>query len=123
MNQLESPFRIPTTFPFLSWDIWVFLLGLQNVLLIPLFFFFFCHTTQHVGSLSSLTRDQTLTPALEAQSLNHWTAREVPHSVFGLLFHLFPVGELHILQCSLLPYFVPYHLLSEIFPDLLIENK
>ena len=40
MNQLESPFRIPTTFPFLSWDIWVFLLGLQNVLLIPLFFFF-----------------------------------------------------------------------------------
>ena len=27
---------------------------------------------------SSLTRDRTLTPALEAQSLSHWTTREVP---------------------------------------------
>ena len=34
-----------------------------------LFFFFFGCTTQHVGS-------QFLT--LEAQNLNHWTAREVP---------------------------------------------
>ena len=28
--------------------------------------------------LSSLTKDGTHNPALEAQSLNHWTAREVP---------------------------------------------
>ena len=27
---------------------------------------------------SSLTRDEPMTPALGAQSLNHWTAREVP---------------------------------------------
>ena len=30
--------------------------------------------------LSSLTRDQTRPPALEAQSLNHWTAREVSNT-------------------------------------------
>ena len=28
--------------------------------------------------LSSLTRDQTHAPKVEAQSLNHWTTREVP---------------------------------------------
>ena len=28
--------------------------------------------------LSSPTRDQTWAPALEAQSLNHWTIREAP---------------------------------------------
>ena len=36
--------------------------------------------------LSSLTRDEPAPPAVEAQSLNHWTAREVPHaSVSGHL--------------------------------------
>ena len=29
-------------------------------------------------NLSSPTRDQTMLPAVEAQSLNHWMAREVP---------------------------------------------
>ena len=28
---------------------------------------------------SSLTRDRTCAPAVEALSLNHWTAREVPY--------------------------------------------
>ena len=28
--------------------------------------------------LSSLTRDQTHTPCIERQILNHWTTREVP---------------------------------------------
>ena len=32
---------------------------------------------RHVGS-SSLTRDGAWPPALGAQSLNHWTTREVP---------------------------------------------
>ena len=33
-------------------------------------------------------RDQTMPPALEALSLNHWTASEVPHSsiLAGLFF-------------------------------------
>ena len=37
--------------------------------------------------LSSLTRDQTCTPSLEGQTFNHWTAREVPTSVFLLKLH------------------------------------
>ena len=31
--------------------------------------------------LSSLTRGRTLSPALEVQSLNHWTAREIPEGI------------------------------------------
>ena len=31
--------------------------------------------------LSSLTRDQTCPPALEVQSINHWTTREAQHPV------------------------------------------
>ena len=34
--------------------------------------------------LSSLTKAQTLAPALGAQSLNHWTAREVPRQCLSL---------------------------------------
>ena len=41
------------------------------------YFFFFGHTARHVGS-SSRTRDRTWAPAVGAQGLNHWTAREVP---------------------------------------------
>ena len=33
-------------------------------------------------NLSSLTRDQTCTPCIGRQSLNHWTATEVPQSPF-----------------------------------------
>ena len=32
--------------------------------------------------LSSLTKDQTVPSALEARSLKHWTAREVPFCPF-----------------------------------------
>ena len=41
--------------------------------------------------LSSPTRDRTLAPALEAPSLNHWTAREVPEPILltALLAHCF----------------------------------
>ena len=39
------------------------------------------YTTWRVGS-NSLTRDQTQPPALEAWSLKHWTAREVPSFPF-----------------------------------------
>ena len=40
------------------------------------FFFNFLATLQVCGT--SLTRDGTNVPALEAYSLNHWTTREVP---------------------------------------------
>ena len=52
-----------------------------------MFYFYFIifksvgHTTQHVGS-SLLTRDSTCIPYIGRQSLNHWTAREVPKFVF-----------------------------------------
>ena len=34
--------------------------------------------TRHMWDLSSPTRDRTRTPCTGRQSLNHWTAREVP---------------------------------------------
>ena len=37
----------------------------------------------HRWDLSSLARDQTCTPVLEVQSLNHWTARGVPTSLIS----------------------------------------
>ena len=40
----------------------------------------FCFFGQ--GSFSSLTRDQPEPPAVEAQSLNHWTIMEVPSHAF-----------------------------------------
>ena len=39
-------------------------------------FFFFFVVPHSMWDLSSLTRDQTHGPALEAKSLNHWTTRE-----------------------------------------------
>ena len=42
---------------------------------------------QHVRS-SSLTRDWTQAPALGAQSLSHWTTKEVPHLYFCQIFSL-----------------------------------
>ena len=51
---------------------WVFF---GNTLLLFIYFYLFIWP-QHAGS-SSLTRDQTLALALGAQSLSHWTTREV----------------------------------------------
>ena len=42
--------------------------------------------------LSSPTKDRTRALALEAWSLNHWTAREVPKTNFYLV--LVPVGKI-----------------------------
>ena len=40
---------------------------------------FFLAMPRSMRDLSSLTRDRTRVPAVEAQSLIHWTAREVPN--------------------------------------------
>ena len=40
------------------------------------FFFFFCHTVEHLGY--SFPNQGWNPPTVEAQSLNHWTAREFP---------------------------------------------
>ena len=42
-----------------------------------IYFFIFYLTERHV-EFYSLTRERTLTPTLEAQSLSCWTGREVP---------------------------------------------
>ena len=44
---------------------------------------------QHVGSCSP-TRDPTPAPALGAQTLSHWTTREVPETV---AFEMHEEGE------------------------------
>ena len=46
-----------------------------NLLLI---LYFFLATLRSMWNFSSLTRDQTSAPELEAQNLKHWTAREFP---------------------------------------------
>ena len=45
------------------------------------FFFFLPHHTAW-GILAPLTGMEPMPPALEGQSLNHWTAREVPGTSF-----------------------------------------
>ena len=45
---------------------------------ISLLFYVLVFWPQGMWDLSSLTRDQTCTPCIGRQSLNHWTAREVP---------------------------------------------
>ena len=42
------------------------------------FFFFFLAVLHGMWDLSSQPEMESTLPALEAQSLNHWTAREVP---------------------------------------------
>ena len=50
------------------------------------FFFLFSFFWAARGIFSSPTRDQTQDPALEAQSPNRWTTREVP--ITHCLLHL-----------------------------------
>ena len=54
-----------------------------NLLSTSSFFFFFCRGTR---DLSSPTGMETVPPAMEAWSLNHWTAREVLSSSLVSLF-------------------------------------
>ena len=50
-----------------------------------LFIYLFSFWPCSMWDPSSPTRDQTRAPAVEAQSLNYWTAREVPHPTFFLI--------------------------------------
>lgn len=52
-----------------------------------IYLFIFYLTERHV-EFYSLTRERTLTPTLEAQSLNCWTGREVPKQSFDMNFLL-----------------------------------
>ena len=48
-----------------------------NFLVFFPFLFFFLAALHGTWDLGSLTRDQHVSPALKAKSLNHWTSREV----------------------------------------------
>ena len=57
----------------------------QQHLVFSLFFQKILATHWGMWHLSSRARDQTHSPSIERQSLNHWTAREVPiFSIFSL---------------------------------------
>ena len=53
-------------------------------------YYTFFAAPRSMRDLSSATRDRTHTPAMEAQSPNYWTARELPklHYYILLFFHL-----------------------------------
>ena len=63
--------------------------------------------------LSSLTKDQTCAPAVETQSLNHWTAREVPPSKSLLNY-------IRLLREQTMKKVEPKHGITEDFPDGLV---
>ena len=50
----------------------------ENTFLLFLFFLHFGRAPWHMGILVPRPGVEPLPPAVEAQSLNHWTAREVP---------------------------------------------
>ena len=51
--------------------------------------------------LSSLTRDRTHPPAVEAQSLNHWTTRKAPKNISGVAPEMTSAGPLPTCVCCL----------------------
>ena len=71
-------------------------------------FFFFLAVLLVLWALSSLTRDQTWSPALEAWSPNHWTARESLKYIYYFYLSTTPcfslfvqaaITKYHILVC------------------------
>ena len=79
-------------------------------------FLFFLAAPHGMWDLSFPTRDWTSAPALEAQSLNHWTAREVPIKPFFKALKALLSGSFHKIGSGLL-------LLSKTYRDLAIREK
>ena len=75
--------------------------------------FFFCHTLRHAASWFP-DQGLNLCPAVEAQSLNHWTTRKVP--LFCTLLSLLFLCGLKICRQSLVfkndfnSYFMKHHI-------------
>ena len=69
-----------------SAEFWTVLIKVQ------LSFLFFSPLWPHLTTCgTSLIRHQTLPPAVEVQSLNHWTTREAPN-------HLFKIQEYKVIR-------------------------
>ena len=51
-----------------------------------LFSYFFCPHMHGMRDPTSLSRDQTRAPEVEAWSPNHWTAREIPNLLLLLIW-------------------------------------
>ena len=66
---------------FLMWTIFNIFIEFVTILLLFYVLIFWPGST---WDLSSLTRDQTRTPCIGRQSLNHWTTRKVPILIFTL---------------------------------------
>ena len=66
---------------FLMWTIFNIFIEFVTILLLFYVLIFWPGSTL---DLSSLTRDQTRTPCIGRQSLNHWTTRKVPILIFTL---------------------------------------
>ena len=57
-------------------------------------FFLFLTAPWHMSDLSSLTRDRTWAPAVEAWSFNHWTTK-------GVLAYLCVIRQLKTTDCPI----------------------
>ena len=60
-----------------------FLNSLLNLLQYCFCFMFSVFWLRGMWDLNSLTRDQTCTPCIGRQGLNHWTTREVPSDILN----------------------------------------
>ena len=62
------------------------------ILLFSFILFYFGRAARHVGSLVPQLKIEPMPPAVEAQRLNHWTAREVPQEFLTELFSPWRMG-------------------------------
>ena len=72
-----------------EWYFFFFLQSLLNLLQYCFSFMFFGREACGILALSSSTRDRTSTPFPVRQSLNHWTAREVPSNDISFFLSFF----------------------------------
>ena len=84
---------------FLMWTIFKVFIEFVTILLL---FYVLVFWSQGMWDLSSPTRDRTHTPCIGRQSLNHWTAREVPSLWFWFVFPWWLV-MLSIFSCACCP--------------------
>ena len=88
----------------------LFLKSLLNLLQNCSCFMFFFFWLQDIWYLNSPTRGQTCTPCIGRQSLNHWTAKDIPSVSFIILTLTDMFSTYHFILISL--HFPIYHFLQ-----------